>query len=592
MVPTTVGVVAAGGASSRARYVRPPAAAATATAARMPPTTSAWCAGLRRRGCPAGSSGGDDDEGVGGGGGVRGGHLELLEVSGWSPGRVTWRRPSSARLARRWHGSVRSPGFASSPLQARNLGIPPLTGRGVPPYRRGHGDLGSRNTRGQPRRSRRGRPGLVAAAAAGAARAHAGPRGRAADRLVDALWGEAPPSAASATLQSHVARLRRDLSTPDWSGPGGTATSSTSSRRPSTPSSSNERSAQGSKALLDGRVEEASAAARGGADLWRGAPYAEFADCPSLEAEAERLGALRLDALERRISADLARPGIAPPIAELEALVRWHPMRESFWALLMAAQYRAGRQGDALATYQRARATLADELGVDPGPQLQELERLILAQDPSLELSGMSTFLPARRERGAYADSWHWSRGPHFSRPSTGCSTTPRRARVGSPSSTARPGSGSPPSCASGAALRVRGRASCGAPATRSRRRGRSARSSTWLRSSTRGSASCSGRASGTACSRRALAALAEPGPTVLVVEDLHWADMSTLDLMRFLSRRLEGTQILVVATYRDEHLQPVRPAARDARRHRLAAGRTATRGAVAVRGRRGRARR
>ena len=63
-------------------------------------------------------------------------------------------------------------------------------------------------------------------------------------------------------------------------------------------------------------------------------------------------------------------------------------MRESFWALLMAAQYRAGRQGDALASYQRARATLADELGVDPGPQLQELERLILAQDPSLETAG------------------------------------------------------------------------------------------------------------------------------------------------------------------------------------------------------------
>ena len=65
--------------------------------------------------------------------------------------------------------------------------------------------------------------------------------------------------------------------------------------------------------------------------------------------------------------------------------MRWHPMRESFWALLMCAQYRAGRQADALASYQRARTTLADELGIDPGPALQELERLILAQDPSMD---------------------------------------------------------------------------------------------------------------------------------------------------------------------------------------------------------------
>ena len=78
--------------------------------------------------------------------------------------------------------------------------------------------------------------------------------------------------------------------------------------------------------------------------------------------------------------------------------MRWHPMRESFWALLMAAQYRAGRQGDALASYQRARTTLADELGIDPGPALQELERLILAQDPSMDGLG-DLDVPARAPR-------------------------------------------------------------------------------------------------------------------------------------------------------------------------------------------------
>ncbi len=78
--------------------------------------------------------------------------------------------------------------------------------------------------------------------------------------------------------------------------------------------------------------------------------------------------------------------------------MRWHPMRESFWALLMCAQYRAGRQRDALASYQRVRPALADELGVDPGPALQELERLILTQDPSLEMR-RNVDVPSRTPR-------------------------------------------------------------------------------------------------------------------------------------------------------------------------------------------------
>ena len=103
--------------------------------------------------------------------------------------------------------------------------------------------------------------------------------------------------------------------------------------------------ALGSKALLDGRVEEASTVLAEALSLWRGMPYAEFPDCAPLEAESERLSALRLDALESRISADLGRPGAAPPIAELEALVRWHPMRESFWALAHGGAVPRGSPG-------------------------------------------------------------------------------------------------------------------------------------------------------------------------------------------------------------------------------------------------------
>ena len=108
--------------------------------------------------------------------------------------------------------------------------------------------------------------------------------------------------------------------------------------------------------------------------------------------------------------------------------------------------------------------------------------------------------------------------------------------------------------------------------ATRCPRRARSARSSTSRRTSTPRSAELLRSGERDGLFEATLAALDRSGPTVLVIEDLHWADMSTLDLVRFLARRLEGTHVLVVATYRDEHLPPARPAARDARRHRLPA--------------------
>ena len=86
-------------------------------------------------------------------------------------------------------------------------------------------------------------------------------------------------------------------------------------------------------------------------------------------------------------------------IGELEAAVATYPFQESLWELLITALYRAGRQADALATYQRVRQQLADELGLDPRPQLQELEQRILVQDPSLDLA------PVRRRRVVAARS-------------------------------------------------------------------------------------------------------------------------------------------------------------------------------------------
>ena len=136
------------------------------------------------------------------------------------------------------------------------------------------------------------------------------------------------------------------------------------------------------------RRQDASAAARllrQALGLWRGAPLAEFADNEFAAAVITRLQEARLAAVEGRVEADLMLGGHGELAGELEALVRAHPLRERLWGRLMVALYRSGRQGDALGAYQRARAVLSGELGVDPGPELRRLEAAVLAQDPALD---------------------------------------------------------------------------------------------------------------------------------------------------------------------------------------------------------------
>ncbi|MFF0310768.1 BTAD domain-containing putative transcriptional regulator [Streptosporangium sp. NPDC004379] len=136
--------------------------------------------------------------------------------------------------------------------------------------------------------------------------------------------------------------------------------------------------------------------------LWRGTPYSDFADQPWAEAEVNRLAELRLVALERHADSGLRLGMPAESVPDLEALTARHPLREEGWRLLALGLYRCGRQGDALAALRRARAILADELGIDPGPALRKLESDILAQDPGLELA-----VPVVRQRAAVpADTW------------------------------------------------------------------------------------------------------------------------------------------------------------------------------------------
>jgi DNA-binding SARP family transcriptional activator len=125
--------------------------------------------------------------------------------------------------------------------------------------------------------------------------------------------------------------------------------------------------------------------------LWRGSPLSDLEYQAFAGAAVGRLEELRLAALEARIELDLELGRHRPVVAELEALVAEHPLRERLRALQMLALYRGGRQADALAAYREARRTLVGQIGIEPSPELQRLERAILTQEPSL-----ATSIPSR----------------------------------------------------------------------------------------------------------------------------------------------------------------------------------------------------
>ena len=140
---------------------------------------------------------------------------------------------------------------------------------------------------------------------------------------------------------------------------------------------------------------------RQGLALWRGPPYADLRYEAALQTEITRLEELRLTTLEERIEADLAAGEASQLVPELEALVREHPLRERLRGFLMLALYRSGRQAEALETYREGRQLLDSELGLEPGPELRELERAILAHDPALDGPQRAMRQTARRRSGA-----------------------------------------------------------------------------------------------------------------------------------------------------------------------------------------------
>jgi DNA-binding SARP family transcriptional activator len=205
------------------------------------------------------------------------------------------------------------------------------------------------------------------------------------DRLIDALWGERPPRTAAKTLQNYVLRLRRRLegcgdaaivTRPPGYVLEGVTTDAVSAR--AMVAEGRRAAERGEHAAAIARFDEALA-------LWRGPALAEFADRAFARTEAAGLHELRASIAEERIASVLAVGGHPDAVAECEKLVAEEPLRERRWTQLMLALYRDGRQGEALEVFRRLRTVLADELGVDPGPEARRLEGAILAQDPALQ---------------------------------------------------------------------------------------------------------------------------------------------------------------------------------------------------------------
>ena len=204
------------------------------------------------------------------------------------------------------------------------------------------------------------------------------------DRLIDDLWAGSPPATGLGVLQNYVSQLRKAL------GSGAVVTRGPGYVLEVDPADLDsvrfERLVEAAGAALRaGDPAEAVEAVRRGLALWRGPALVDVAGEPFAGAEIARLSELRAAAVETELEAELAAGRHRDVIGKFEALLAEYPLRERLWWLLVLALYRSGRQADALRAYQRARARLRDELGIDPGAELRDLESAVLRQDPALD---------------------------------------------------------------------------------------------------------------------------------------------------------------------------------------------------------------
>jgi len=205
------------------------------------------------------------------------------------------------------------------------------------------------------------------------------------DRLIEALWAGHPPATAGKVLQTYVSQLRKAL------GEGKIVTGPAGYELRVEPGGLDLHRFE--RLVTEARGAEPPAAAQSLCEalaLWRGPALVEFAYEPWAQGEIGRLEELHLSALQDRIDADLALGSHGELVGELERLVAEHPLAERLRGQLMLALYRSGRQAEALDAYRSARATLVEQLAIEPGSALRHLERAILDQDPELDAASVA----------------------------------------------------------------------------------------------------------------------------------------------------------------------------------------------------------
>jgi WD40 repeat protein/DNA-binding SARP family transcriptional activator len=208
------------------------------------------------------------------------------------------------------------------------------------------------------------------------------------ERLVEELFAEQSLNSADHALRNQVSRLRKVLAPAAADEPRLVARAPGYLLRVEPGELDLEHFerlvAAGRETLAEGDPARAAESLRSAQHLWRGRPLADLEFEPFARVEVERLEELRLAAVEERIDAELVLGRQLALVPELEALGAEHPYRERFHAQLMLALYRSGRQAEGLKVYRRTRTLLTEELGLEPGIELQKLERAILVQDPAL----------------------------------------------------------------------------------------------------------------------------------------------------------------------------------------------------------------
>jgi DNA-binding SARP family transcriptional activator len=220
-------------------------------------------------------------------------------------------------------------------------------------------------------------------------------------QLVDELWGERQPASSSTTLQTYIYQLRKLLCLAEH-GQQTALYTRPSGYLLSVPAQAldlrrfEELASRGAEEMRRGSIDEASATLRAALDLWRGPALSDVDTGPVLQADVVHLDELRTSTLELRLDADLRLGRCQQLVGELTRQSSLNPTHEGLHGRLMLALYRCGRRSEALQVFQKVRGVLADELGLEPGPELQRMHRAILASDPDLDCYGGAPIVAGR----------------------------------------------------------------------------------------------------------------------------------------------------------------------------------------------------